>query len=159
MKQVYLLILALAFASSWVLADGIGFGGLMGNRVSGHTTTVITLTKEQKVLLDTKPKKKQKSVLRSISLTSEQKTLLQKEAGFTPDKMEVWPLPAAKDTCTCELLNIGIRFKSHKLEVPHFLLGKDIGDRLKSRQDRDKEKNSEQTAAPLPSEGAPSDGR
>jgi hypothetical protein len=142
MKKLYLMFFSLALMSTWCLADGIGF---KGDRVDGYTTTLITLTKEQTDILNEKPKEGRKSVLRSISLTSDQKEILQKEAGFAPDKMEVWPLSSAKDTCTCELLNIGIRFKPDRLEVPHFLLGKDYDDRLKSKEDREKEKkNSEQ---------------
>jgi hypothetical protein len=140
MKKHYLAFLALLVASSWALGDGIGF---KGDRVESCTTTVINLTREQQVILDAKPKKKSKSALRSISLTPKQRLLLQKEAGFAPEKLDVWPLAAAKNTCTCELLNMAIRFKSDMMEVPHFLLGKDIGDRLKSKQDREKEKNSE----------------
>ena len=141
MKRLYLMLFALALMSSLVLADGIGF---KGDRVDGYTTTVITLTKEQKAILDSKPQNEEESALRSIPLTSEQKTILKKEAGFAPERMEVWSLAAAKDTCTCELLNIAIRFTSDKMEVPHFLLGKDLDDRLKSKEDRAKEKDSEQ---------------
>ena len=156
MKRHYLAFLTLLVASSWALGDGIGF---KGDRVESCTTTVINLTKKQQVILDAKPKKKSKSAIRSISLTPKQMILLQKEAGFAPEKLDVWPLAVAKSTCTCALLNMAIRFKSDMLEVPHFLLGKDLGDRLKSKQDREKAKNAEHIAAPLPSEGVPSDGR
>ena len=146
MKRLYLMILGLVLISSWALADGIGF---KGDRMQGYTTTVITLTKEQAALPDAKPKKKEdESLLRSISLTPQQRVALQKEAGFAPEKMEVWPLSAAKETCTCELLNMGIRFKPGQLEVPHLFLGKDLDDRLKSKKDRAKEKDNRIRARP-----------
>jgi hypothetical protein len=146
MKSPYPIFCALLVMSSLVFADGINF---KGDRVDGEITTVITLTEEQKTFLDAKPKKKDKSVVRSISLDSEQKKLLEKEAGFAPEKMDVWPLKSAKETCTCELINIGVRFEPDKLEIPHFLLGKDFNDRLKSKEDREKEKaNSEQKNSP-----------
>ena len=145
MKNHYLAFLTLLVTSSWALGDGIGF---KGDRVENCTTTVINVTREQQVVLDTKPKNESKSVVRSISLTLKQRILLQNEAGFGPEKLDVWPLAAAKNTCTCELLNMAIRFKSDMLEVPHFLLGKDMGDRLKSKQDREKEQNFEHPLSP-----------
>ena len=71
--QLISAFIILMLAAQSVLSDGIGF---KSDRVQGHTTTVITLTKEQLVFLNAKPKKKDQSVLRSLPLTSEQKEVL-----------------------------------------------------------------------------------
>jgi hypothetical protein len=114
--------------------DGIGF---KGNRISKDIpTTVLELTKEQRAILDTKPTSKTYTGITSITLTENQKKILRSEAGFAPDALDAWPFKAAKGTCTCELLNIGVRYKRDKVEVPHFLLGKNHDDRGKSRDER-----------------------
>ena len=137
MKRYFIIMVLLMFGSQFAIADGIGF---QGDRVAEYTTSVIKLTKEQQMSLDTVLKNEKTSVIRSVSLSSEQKTILKEEAGFSPDELQVWPLIDAKDTCTCELLNIGIRFKPDRLEVPHFLLGEDHEDSRKTRADRLTEK-------------------
>lgn len=104
-------------------ADDIPF---RGNRVKGETT-VITLTREQKKVLKAQSKVRDKWDIRRIKLTKEQKNLLKKAGVYAPAEIEVWPLACAKDTCACGLINIGIRFKKNKVEIPHFLLAKGRG--------------------------------
>lgn len=109
-----------------ILADGISFEG---DRVKGWSTTVIVLTADQQHVLDT-------SQAIRITLTPEQQDMLKHEAGFEPEELHVLSLAFAKETCTCELLNVGIRFSHNRVEVPHTLLGGNLDDRFQTKAER-----------------------
>ena len=119
-------VIATIFSCQIVSADGIPFEG---NRVQGRTTTVIALTDAQKTQLDDPNVWK-------ILLTQQQQRLVEQEAGFAPAELHVYSLKAAQDTCTCEVINIGIRFMPDQLEIPHYLLGKHLDDRFKTKAER-----------------------
>jgi hypothetical protein len=104
-------------------ADGVSF---TGDRVADHKTTVLLLNSNQLACLD-KP-----GAQRSVALTAEQHAQLERDAGFAPTNVVVWPLVEAKDTCTCEVLNMAIRFMPDQIEIPHYLLGADMADRNKN---------------------------
>jgi hypothetical protein len=109
-----------------ISADGISFEG---DRVKGWSTTVIVLTADQQHVLDT-------SQAVRIALTSEQQGMLKHEAGFEPEELHVLSLAFSKETCTCELLNVGIRFRHNRVEVPHNLLGGNLDDRFRTKAER-----------------------
>jgi hypothetical protein len=71
-----------------------------------------------------------------ITLTPEQQDVLKHEAGFEPDELHILSLAFAKETCTCELLNVGIRFRHDHVEVPHNLLGVNWDDRFRTKAER-----------------------
>jgi hypothetical protein len=122
------------------LADGIGFNG---DRVTDQKTTVLVLTSNQQAAVVSA--KLTADNLCNITLTSAQQAQLVAEAGFAPTNLCVRSLAAVKDHCTCEELNLGILFKSDKVEIPHFLLGTDLNDRGKSRLRRLKENKGAST--------------
>lgn len=132
MKGIVLAMISIGAFTCAVLADGIGFEG---DRVAGCKTTVISLTSQQKETLDSGRKVLEGAVQepaggKKIQLTPEQMACLRGDAGFAPPELDVWALSNAKETCTCELLNMGIRFSADKVEIPHYLLGKDVDSRL-----------------------------
>ncbi|EEF60665.1 hypothetical protein [Pedosphaera parvula] len=120
MKHITIILLLLAAASLEALADGIPFRSFRTSRVS-VPATVLALTKEQMSSLTTSN--------RFITLTADQRTRLQRDVSFVPERLEVYPLEWAQDTCTCEILNLGIRYTKTKIEVPHGLLGRTLQDR------------------------------
>lgn len=65
----------------------------------------------------------------SITLTPQQRARLRRNVPFVPDQLDVYPLDWAKDTCTCEVFNLGIRYTKRKNEVPHGLLGRTLEER------------------------------
>jgi len=132
-KILNLAVVSVFFFVSSVNADGIP---MKGDRVDIYSTTVLGLTNDQIVFLDALILDNRAFPMPKIKLTSEQRDVLRAEAGVAPPEIEVLPLSAAKSTCACELLNIGIRFEASKLEVPHHLLGEDLEDRWRSREDR-----------------------
>lgn len=102
------------------LADGI-------EMQRGHVVearTVLTLTAEQWQQIGNKK-------VATIALTAAQKTLLRRETGFAPRRLEVWSLVGAEDACTCEARNVGVATFRKRVEVVHRLLGKDANDRGK----------------------------
>lgn len=132
MKSLISVVLLL-IAITTLRADGIPFEG---DRVVRCVTTVVELTKSQREQLDRERSAEKQSPIVRVALTDAQKEKLSREAGFAPQELEVWPLEQAKMTCTCELLNMAIRFESGRVEVPHFLLGANFDDRHRSREDR-----------------------
>jgi len=141
-----------------VRGDGIPFEG---NRVARYATTVIDMTSDQMAALDQRKDTPNQPAIVWIALTEMQRKRVLDEAGFAPREIEVWPLAQAQQTCTCELLNIAVRFESGRVEVPHFLLGVDHADRFRTRDDRvaGKTKPNEQRlptpASVTPAAGAP----
>ncbi len=119
-------VIATIFSCQIVSADGIPFEG---NRVQGRTTTIISLTDAQKTQLENPNVWK-------ILLTRQQQRLVEQEAGFAPAELHVYSLKSAQNTCTCEVINIGIRFMPDQLEIPHDLLGKHLDDRFKTKAER-----------------------
>ena len=101
-------------------ADLIPFRTFRTNRVA-VPATALSLTKEQISSLTASN--------RFISLTAEQRARLQCDVSYVPERLEIYPLEWAKATCTCEVLNIGIRFTKAKIEVPYGLLGRTLEDR------------------------------
>jgi len=120
MKSIPLVLLLLATASLDALADGIPFRPFRTSRVA-VPATVLSLTKEQMSSLTTSN--------RFITLTPEQRTRLQRDVSFAPERLEVYPLEWAQGTCTCEVRNLGIRYTKANIEVPRGLLGRTLQDR------------------------------
>jgi hypothetical protein len=89
-------------------ADGIPF---KGDRYDGPAT-VIKLTHDQDRMAEF-------SDSGVITLTFGQKAKLLIEAGTSVDKVDVWSVANAKDTCTCELEDMGIEFAPGVVEIPH----------------------------------------
>lgn len=104
-------------------ADGIPF---TNDRIIDTPTTTLDLSASQRANL-------KRSKIQKIKLTDTQKEKLKQAAGFSPDEIEIWPLHEAKDTCTCELLNIGVRISDANIQVPHFLLGPNFEKRGKNQ--------------------------
>lgn len=145
MRGILLGILRCLSLPSVIWGDGIQF---KGDRVQKDTkATVLTLSRDQLKLLATQAKELEKYDTRKIQLTEEQKQILRKEAGSSPNELTVWPLSCAKDTCTCEVINMGIRFKTSQIEVPHFLLERNVVQRHKSPPQQPAETNASPNAA------------
>jgi hypothetical protein len=124
-----LLTLAAISVGCWGgVARGDGFL-FRGNRITGEPTMVLSLTRAQRMSLRHHSVSGRKSDVRKITLTAKQQAALRREAGFAPARVEVYPLACARATCTCDLLNLGIRFAPDKVEVPHYLLGRNLEDR------------------------------
>lgn len=124
-KELVLTLLAVLVSSDAAFADGLPF---KGNRYDG-AVTVFRMTPDQ--VSKVKQGRLYEERSREIQLTLEQKSQLQKEAGFGPETIEVWTLEEAKATCSCELLNFGIRVGPDLIEVPHYFLGETHEDRGK----------------------------
>ena len=120
MKLFTIAILLVTVVSLNALADGIPFRSIRTSRVA-VPATVLSLTKEQMSSLTTSN--------RFVTLTPEQRTRLQRDVSFVPERLKIYPLEWAKDTCTCEALNLGIRYTKTKIEVPHGLLGRTLQER------------------------------
>jgi len=101
----------LLFAATDCLADGIPF---KGDRVDGRVT-VIELNGVQVRQADS-------GQYPVITLTLLQESRLLAASGAIMREVEVWTVAEAKDTCTCELSNMGIRFEKNKIEIPHAYL-------------------------------------
>ncbi|MBM4030682.1 MAG: hypothetical protein FJ291_02730 [Planctomycetes bacterium] len=124
-----LLTLAAISVGCWAgVAWGDGFR-FQGNRITGEPTTVLSLTRTQRMSLRHRAVSPRKWDVRKIALTAKQQATLKREAGFAPARLEVYPLACARATCTCDLLNVAIRFAPDKVEVPHYLLGRNSEDR------------------------------
>ena len=120
MKSITFAILVVAAASLDAVADGLPFRSFRTSRVA-VPATVLSLTKAQMSSLTTSN--------RFITLTSQQRTRLQRDVSFVPERLEIYPLEWARGTCTCEVLNLGIRYTKTRIEVPHGLLGRTLQDR------------------------------
>ena len=119
-KLIVLLALAIASTLLEAKADGIPFRTFRTSRVA-VPATVLSLTKEQMASLTTSNN--------FITLTSEQRARLHQDVSYVPDRLKVWSSKDARGTCTCEVLNLGIRYAKGKIEVPHGLLGRTLQDR------------------------------
>jgi hypothetical protein len=119
-KIIISIFLLLTVTALHAAADGIPFKKFRSSRLA-VPSTLLTLTQEQLASLAT--------TNRFITLTAAQRIQLQQAAPYTPERLEVYPLDDAKGTCTCEVLNIGIRYTRTRIEVPHGLLGRTLEDR------------------------------
>lgn len=92
--------------------------GLMSNGHVGAKHTDLTLTPEQIKVLS--------GGNRMLKLTDQQRHVLKKSTGVT-NVTAISVLPKDTETCTCELVNVGVRTSPNKLEVAEFLFGRDLG--------------------------------
>jgi hypothetical protein len=119
-------LLAGCVTAGHVRADGIPF---RGNRIDGPATVLKLTVDQRKAVRHRGP---------VIALNKDQQALLLRRAGYAPKSLAVERLAWAKQTCSCEVLNIGVAYAPGKIEVPHAYLGKDLYDRGNHMRARDK---------------------
>lgn len=117
-------LLCLLLLAPSATADGIPF------KNSGKTLdcpkSVLTLNKAQIASLN---------ICSKLMLDSAQKKKIEQSTGYQPRFLDCLTLAQAKNTCTCELIDIGILSGANKVEVPHFLLRKLCPDSYLARND------------------------
>jgi hypothetical protein len=111
-RIVLTLLLALAPHLD-ALADGFR---MKDGRYAGGPVTVLELTRDQRVTVETK---------RIVVLTEKQKRILRRDAGVAPSVLQVYSLRTAGKDCTCFDFNISIWFEPERIEVPHRYLAGD----------------------------------
>lgn len=91
-------------------ADGVQLK--RGHVVHPHTTLSIDAAQQQAI---------KKGHL--LTLSPEQKGVLVKAVGWSPQTLSVMSLKETRNTCTCSLRNIAVATSPKNVEVVHFLLG------------------------------------
>lgn len=117
-------LLCLLLLAPSATADGIPFD--KSGRTLDCPKSVLTLNKAQIASLN---------ICSILMLDSAQKKKIERSTGYQPRFLYCRTLTQAKNTCTCELIDIGILRGANKVEVPHFLLRKFRPDYYLTRND------------------------
>lgn len=114
--KLHTFLLSILIFCSFSFGDGMNF---WGNRLSGYTTSTITLTESQINSLQNIDSLR----VINIELTDSQKDFINQNSRYEMDSLEVYSLRFAKNTCTCEAFDFGILFSANRVEIPHRYLG------------------------------------
>ena len=106
------LIFAILVVAGLCMADGMP---IKNGRFEGKVS-IFELTQAQREELKTK---------RNIELTTDQKRVLQEEAGVAPSVLYIYFTKDGENECTCCAWNRGLMFNDSQIEVPHSYLVSD----------------------------------